>query len=110
MDNFSVVGEVDVVAAGIKNIAASIRNKAKARKAKKISDRGGYMTLSPFQKSLIDVPDYILAQTQGTTATAKDIQDMPAVNDFGQMIKNNLTAILGFIAVIVIVYFLVKRK
>ena len=110
MDNLSVVGEVDTTLAGIKNIAASIRNKAKAKKAQKISDAGGYMTLTPFQKSLIDVPDYILNQTTGTGATADDIKNMPAVNDFGQMIKNNLPAILGFIAVIVVIYFFVKRK
>jgi len=110
MDNLSIVEEVDTVAAGIKNIAASIRNKAKARKAKKISDAGGYMTLTPFQKSLIDVPDYILAQTAGTSATAADIQSMPAVNNLGQIIKNNMPTILVVVGVIVVAYFLFKRK
>jgi len=110
MDNLSVFGEIDAVGAGVKNIAASIRNRAKAKKAQGISDAGGYMTLTPFQKSLIGVPDYILNQTQGTSATAEDIKNMPAVNDFGQMIKNNLPVILGFIAVIVVIYFVVKKK
>jgi len=110
MDNLSVVQEVDAVGAGIKNVAASIRNRAKARKAQKISDGGGYMSLTPFQKSLIDVPDYILNQTQGTSATAEDIKNMPAVNNIGAMIKNNLPAILGFIAVIAVIYFVVKKK
>lgn len=110
MDNLSVVSEVDATAAGIKNIAKSIRDRAKAKKAQKISDNGGYMTLTPYQKSLIDIPDYILNQTQGTSATADDIKNMPAKNDLGQLIKDNLTTIIIIIVVGVLVYVLIKKK
>jgi hypothetical protein len=101
---------IDEAANLLKNSAKNIRDRAKAKKAQAISDAGGYMTLTPYQKSLIDIPPYILNQTQGTTATAEDIKNMPAVNDFGQMIKNNLPVILGFIAVIAVIYFVVKKK
>jgi len=107
-DNLSVISEIDQVGAGVKNIAASIRNRAKARKAQKISDGGGYLTLTPFQKSLIDVPDYILNQTagQGAGATEDDIKNLPAVTDW----KAKLPLIIGAVVVIGLVYFIVKRK
>jgi len=99
-----IAEEVDGVLSGVKNVAASIRNKAKAKKAQKISDAGGYLTLTPFQKSLIDVPDYIL--NQGIGANDKDIKNLPAVMDW----QSKLPLIIGAVLVIGLVYFIVKRK
>ena len=102
-DNLIVEAAGEVLKAG-GSLATSIRNKAKAKKAQKISDAGGYLTLTPFQKSLIDVPDYIL--NQGIGANDKDIKNLPAVMDW----QSKLPLIIGAVLVIGLVYFIVKRK
>lgn len=67
VSNFDAVNDLDSiqvassVVTGVKNLASNIRNKAKAKKAQKIADAGGYNTLTPFQKSLIQVPEYVNA-------------------------------------------------
>jgi hypothetical protein len=103
-DNLSVVSEVDAIGAGLKNIAKGIRDKAKAKKAQKISDSGGYLTLTPYQKSLIDVPDYIL--NQGIGATDAEIKNLPAVTDWSQ----KLPLIIGAVIVLVLLYIVVRKK
>jgi hypothetical protein len=98
-------GLVDAAATGVKDLAAAIRNKAKAKKAQKISDAGGYFTLTPFQKSLIDVPAY--AVSAGTTA--QDAKDSPAMDISGGQLKKYLPYIIG-VVILVIIFFIVKRK
>jgi len=108
MDNSQnnlIAEEIDGVLAGGKNILSSIRNRAKAKKAQKISDAGGYLTLTPFQKSLIDVPDYILNQTTGSGANANDIKNLPAVTDW----QSKLPLIIGTVVFLVVVYIVVNK-
>jgi hypothetical protein len=62
---------LDTAGTAAKKLLGNIRNKAKAKKAQKISDAGGYATLSAFQKSLIPVPAYINQQAQTVAASSK---------------------------------------
>ena len=97
-------GAVDAIASGVKNLATSVRNKAKAKKAQKISDAGGYFTLTPFQKSLINEPDYAK-----TTIGAKSDEPIEAIANQGFEIKKYIPYIIG-VVVIIIIYFVVKSK
>lgn len=103
-------GLVGAAAKPFVGLAASIRNKAKAKKAQKISDAGGYLTLTAFQKSLIGVPSYI--QTAGIPAeVAQEAEPIPATE--GQVaakFKTYLPYIIGAVVLIVIVFIIVKRK
>jgi hypothetical protein len=107
LPNDNLLSDVDVVAGGVKNVLASIRNKAKARKAQKISDAGGYLSLTPFQKSLIDIPDYILNQTAGSGATNEDIKNLPA--DTSEQLKQFLPYIIGAIVIGILLYVILKK-
>jgi hypothetical protein len=68
---------VDSLASSAKNLAAGIRNKAKAKSAKAVSDAGDYWTLRPFLKSLIPVPQYVLDQVGGQGITEQQVLDIP---------------------------------
>jgi hypothetical protein len=96
-------GAIDAGASGVKGVFVGIRNRAKARKAQKISDDGGYATLTPFQKSLIPVPAYAL---NNKTTTAQDAIDAPPVVQMNRYIPY----VLGVAVVGILVYFIVKRK
>lgn len=77
--------------------------------AQKISDSGGYLTLTPEQKSLIPVPSYILMQEKNKAL--QNANPLPMTS--GQMVekvKNYLPYIIGSIVLIIIVVLLIKRK
>ena len=91
---------IDSVASGIKDIAANIRNRAKAKKAQAISDAGGYNTLTPFQKSLIPVPPYAL---NTETPTAADAVAAEPVGGIRAMLPWLLgAAVVGFIIFMIV--------
>lgn len=113
----------------VSGLASGIRNKAKAKKAQKISDAGGYFTLSGFQKSLIPVPDYakVQAAASGNVAAGAGT-GQPVINDSGQVdvaqveaipaseaqvkskLKEYLPYILGVIVLVVVVFIVMKKK
>lgn len=98
-------GLIDSAATGVKDLAAAIRNKAKAKKAQKISDAGGYFTLTPFQKSLIDVPAY--AVSAGTSA--QDAKDSEATGVTAGQLSRYVPYIIG-VVILVVIFFIVKSK
>lgn len=65
--------DVDKLASSLKNIAAGVRNKAKAKKAQSVADAGNYWTLSEFQKGLIPIPQYIVDQVAGHGISEKAV-------------------------------------
>jgi hypothetical protein len=65
--------DVDKLASSLKNIAAGVRNKAKAKKAQAVADAGNYWTLSEFQKGLIPIPQYIVDQVAGHGISEKAV-------------------------------------
>jgi hypothetical protein len=73
----------DTLASAVKNLAAGIRNKAKAKSAQKASDAGNYWTLRAFLKSLIKIPQYILDQVGGQGITEYAVLNLPAQSTGG---------------------------
>jgi len=87
-DNIDVAAIGQAAAGVIKagsGLAKGIRDKAKAKKAQKISDSGGYFQLTAYQKSLIPVPDYARVQAQATGNVVNGSPDQPVINDSGQV-------------------------
>lgn len=70
-------GTVDKLASTVKNLAAGVRNKAKAKAAQKTADAGQYWTLRPFLKSLIPIPQYIITQVAGQGISENAILQLP---------------------------------
>jgi hypothetical protein len=68
---------VDKLGSTIKNLASGIRNKAKAKKAQGFADRHEYFALSPFQKSLIPIPQYVIDKVGGLGISERAILDLP---------------------------------
>jgi hypothetical protein len=68
---------LDKIGSKLKSLRVGIVNKAKAKKAKKISDGGGYWGLTSFQKSLINIPQYVLDQVGGQGISEKMVEQMP---------------------------------
>lgn len=62
----------------VSNVAARVRNRAKAKKAQGIADAGNYFTLTAFQKSLIPVPQYVIDQVSGQGITKNAVLNLPA--------------------------------
>lgn len=93
----------DEAASAIKNTATSIRNRAKAKKAQKISDAGGYGTLTPFQRSLIPVPAY-----WGTDTSAKE--NLMIDEETTSSVKKYVPYIIGALFIGILIFFIVKRK
>ena len=103
-------GVVGAVAKPFAGLAASIRNKAKAKKAQKISDAGGYMTLTAFQKSLIPIPSYITtAQIPAEVAQTAEPVEITA-GQAGTTLKKFLPWILGAIVLGLVAYFIIKKR
>ena len=98
------VPQLDNVANSLKDLRSSVIVKAKRKKAQKISDAGGYASLTPYQKSLISVPDYI---SGGHTPASGDV---PGDEQTGLDIKRFLPYIIGIVLVGIIIYFISKRK
>lgn len=67
----------DKLGSSVKNLAAGIRNRAKARKAQKVADAGQYWTLRPFLKGLIPIPQYVLDQVGGQGITEQAVINLP---------------------------------
>jgi hypothetical protein len=102
---------VDV--AGIVNTAENIRHsilvKAKTKKAQKISDAGGYLTLSPYQKTLIPIPEYVKAANIPADVAQKS-EPIPATEaQVAAKAKNYLPYILGLIGIGIVVYLISKK-
>lgn len=129
--DFSAIAEqAGKVAGAIKSsgIIKSVRDKAKAKKAQGISDSGGYFNLTAYQKSLIPVPDYAKTQAAASGNVVSGDSNQPVINDAGQVdvaqapalpatdeqmgakIKAYLPYIIAVIAIVVIVFFVIKRK
>jgi hypothetical protein len=125
-DNILGISVGDVFKAGKKLWYKVKKDKPKAAvspdvaAAQKISDAGGYLTLTPEQKALIPVPEYIKAQAAqisaktGGIASTEDLQaaqPLPATS--GQLVaklKTYLPYILGAIALGLVIYFIVRKK
>jgi LPXTG-motif cell wall-anchored protein len=86
------------------NVRKSVLIRAKTKKAQKISDAGGYATLTPYQKTLIPVPEYI----SGKTVPASG--DLPAGEQTGVDIKRFLPYIIGVVLLGIIIYMIAKKK
>jgi len=87
----------DTLASSVKNLAAGIRNKAKAKEAQRITDAGNYWTLRPFLKSLIPIPQYILDQVGGQGITENAVIQLPeqGVGSSNSDIIKSLKALSG---------------
>lgn len=117
MDNFN--DNLDV--AGVVKTASDIRHSllvnAKRKKAQKISDQGGYNTLTAYQKSLIPVPEYaktqaqtIAAATGQAAATVEQELKEAAPSDISTgQVKKYLPYIVGILAIGLIVWSLSKK-
>jgi hypothetical protein len=69
---------IDQLASTAKNLAAGIRNKAKAKKAQKTADAGNYWTLEQFLKGLIPIPQYIYDQVKNQGISEYAVLQIPA--------------------------------
>lgn len=97
-----------------KPVPKSTEDKARAE-AQKISDAGGYLTLTPEQKALIPVPEYIKAQAQsisqqyGGAATVDDLTTAKPIPATAGQLAEKLKAYLPHILIgAVVVWLLVK--
>jgi hypothetical protein len=77
---------IDKIASGL---ASGIRTSAKTKLAKKVSDSGQYWTLTPYQKSLIQIPQYILEQVKNQGITYYAVYQLP-----NQSVGSNNTQII----------------
>lgn len=100
-----VGGAIDKGASAAKSVVVNIRNRAKAKKAQKISDAGGYNTLTPFQKSLIPVPSYALNSKTPTAEEAKNAE--PSAVTTGAATPY-LPYIIGVVILAAVIYFIKK--
>lgn len=75
-DNFGVE-DVGKIVEGAKGLAKSVTDRAKAKKAQKTSDAGGYWQLRPYLKSLIPIPNYVVTMTSGQGITEAAIKNLP---------------------------------
>lgn len=109
-------------------IIKSVRDKAKAKKAQKISDAGGYFNLTGYQKSLIAVPDYAKTQAAAAGNVVSGNPNQPVVNASGQIdiaqapalpatdeqlkakLKQFMPFILGGIFLVVIIFYFKKSN
>jgi len=137
-DHLAVVAAISAgtaVASGAKKLWYKIKkpvpkgdpDKAARAEAQKISDAGGYLTLTPFQKSLINMPDYIQAQVNAEavksgSGMAADLHRV--AQEIAEKVKNakSITASQGkdgmtvmtylpFIIIgVVIIYFVIRKK
>jgi len=112
-DNLSVTDVIGVAA----SLRESIIVKAKRKKAQKISDAGGYSTLSAYQKSLIPIPAY--AQTQAQTIAAatgqaastvtEQLKNAPAIDASGSQVKKYLPYFGGALVIGLLIYLISKN-
>jgi hypothetical protein len=110
---------IDKSASALKNVAAKVRNKAKAKKAAKIAAAGGYLTLTPFQKSLIPVPAYVGEQVKGISAATgqpatvdavKNLPPIPATpGQMGAKLKTYLPWIIGAVLLAAVAYYFYSK-
>jgi hypothetical protein len=110
----NVLGDVVLVGTnaivGVQNLTSTIRNKAKAKKAQGISNAGGYLSLTPFQKSLIPVPAYVSGQGGATGLTPNEYQTLPAAPITGGQVTKYIPYLLGAVVIGIAVYFIIKKK
>ena len=130
----AVVGTATTVASGAKKLWYKIKKPvpkdpdAEARaEAQKISDAGGYLTLTPYQKSLINMPEYIQAQVnaQAVKSGSGMAADLHRVaQEIAEKVKNakSITASQGkagmsvmtylpFIIIgAVVIFFIIRKK
>lgn len=107
-DNLGVE-DITKVVQGVGDIRHSILVKAKTKKAQKISDAGGYLTLSAYQKSLIPVPAYVTAANI-PAETAKAAEPIPATDaQVMAKAKSNLPLILAVAGGLILVVILIKK-
>jgi hypothetical protein len=150
---------VDKVASAL---AHGIVTNAKTKKAQKAAENGQYWTLDPYDKSLIQIPQYIINQVSGQGISYYAVLQLPAqgtgssntqiiealkiltknpnllgvtgqaakpesqgviggaaaslpksagiISSTGENIKKYLPYIIGGLLVVIIIYFIVKRK
>lgn len=115
-----VVGALPKIVTGVKSVAANVRNKAKAKKAQKIADAGGYNTLSAFQKSLIADPNLVNSTLSASEQSlAVDIDK--AVSELEKKeagetsvteskLKKIIIIVVSVVAVILVAWFFLKKK
>lgn len=116
-----VISAAPKIVTGVKKVSANVRNKAKAKKAQKIADAGGYNTLSGFQKSLIADPNLTnsapLTKTEQALAAdvdkvvtdleKKESGESPVSND--KMKKIIIIAVV-VVGVVLLAWFFLKKK
>jgi hypothetical protein len=117
MDNFNhdnAEGLAGTAVSLVTGLRESIITKAKRKKAQKISDAGGYFTLSAYQKSLIEIPEYAKKQmaTQGTEPAKIQATDALPIQagQVGSSIKVYLPYIIGAVVLGVVIYFVAKKS
>jgi hypothetical protein len=60
------------------DLASGIRVSAKTKSAQKTADSGQYWTLTPYLKSLITIPQYIIDQVKGQNISYFAVYQLPA--------------------------------
>jgi hypothetical protein len=98
------------------SIRETVIVKAKRKKAQKISDAGGYVTLTAYQKSLIPMPDYAKTQAQtvaaatgqAAAAVQQQLKDAPALDPQTGQLKKYAPYIIGAVVLFAVVYYVSK--
>lgn len=114
----AMANKVGTITTGVLGLAKNVRDKAKAKKAKQIADGGGYSTLTPYQKSLLQTY-YNVPVTGEELALGNDIDkdisklekkeagESPVSKD---SIKKIIIGVVIVAVVIAIGWFFMKKK
>jgi hypothetical protein len=72
------------------DLASGIKVSAKTKSAQKTADSGQYWTLTPYMKSLIPIPQYIIDQVKGQNISYFAVYQLPA-----QGVGASMTSMIG---------------
>jgi len=110
-DDLLSLGEI---VSGAGKVRKALLERAWRKKSQKISDAGGYATLSKYEKSLIKMPEYAKVAAAQAGINAQVVENAPAIPattaQLGEKLKQYLPMIIGIVVIGAIIYFIVKKK
>lgn len=75
-DNFGVE-DVEKLVSGVKNVQQTLKDNKRRKEAIAFVNRGEYWQLSPYAKSLIPIPNYIVSEISGKGITQEAVLNLP---------------------------------